>query len=77
MMGDSARGSSFTRAILGIPAREVHVCGDPAALPLIHALADEAGMNFSDISISLLISLLEFEIALLETCVLHCPLSLL
>lgn len=35
MLGCRNRGFSFTRALLGISADEVHVCGDPAAIPLI------------------------------------------
>ena len=50
MMGDPYRGASFTRAILGLPAREVHVCGDPAALPLIRLLAAEAGDSLHGLS---------------------------
>ena len=43
MLGDPFRGPSFTRAILGLPAEELHLCGDPAVLPLLKALAQEAG----------------------------------
>ena len=46
MIGDPYRGASFTRAILGLPAKEMHVCGDPAALPLIEFLAQEAGRHY-------------------------------
>ncbi|KAL6189615.1 hypothetical protein ACLB2K_041001 [Fragaria x ananassa] len=35
MLGCRNRGFSFTRALLGISADELHVCGDPAAIPLI------------------------------------------
>ncbi|KAL4437560.1 hypothetical protein ABPG77_003541 [Micractinium sp. CCAP 211/92] len=43
MMGDESRGWAFTRALLGVPAAEVHVCGDPAALPLLERIAAETG----------------------------------
>ncbi|KAL4452034.1 hypothetical protein ABPG75_007696 [Micractinium tetrahymenae] len=43
MMGDESRGWAFTRALLGIPALEVHVCGNPAALPLLQLIAAETG----------------------------------
>lgn len=43
MVGDPNRGASFTRAVLGLPAKFVHVCGDPAALPLLRLMALEAG----------------------------------
>ncbi|KAL1561770.1 RNA helicase [Salvia divinorum] len=35
MLGCKTRGFSFTRALLGICADELHLCGDPAAVPLI------------------------------------------
>ena len=34
MMADPTRGWAFTRALLGLPAAELHLCGDPAALDL-------------------------------------------
>ena len=43
MVADPSRGHSFTRAILGIPAHTLHVCGDPAALPLLRQLIKDAG----------------------------------
>ena len=42
MVADPSRGHSFTRAILGIPAHTLHVCGDPAA----PALAAAAGPRY-------------------------------
>lgn len=41
LMGDGSRGWAFTRALLGVPAKEVHVCGDPAVLPLLQRLCVE------------------------------------
>lgn len=38
MIGCKTRGFSFTRALLGISADEVHLCGDPAAVPLIQEI---------------------------------------
>ncbi|XP_042059770.1 ATP-dependent RNA helicase SUV3, mitochondrial-like [Salvia splendens] len=35
MLGCKTSGFSFTRALLGICADELHLCGDPAAVPLI------------------------------------------
>ncbi|KAL8486446.1 hypothetical protein ACS0TY_023218 [Phlomoides rotata] len=35
MLGCKTRGFSFTRALLGISADELHLCGDAAAVPLI------------------------------------------
>ena len=43
MIGDRQRGAAFTRALLGVVAPEVHVCGDPAALPAVAALAALCG----------------------------------
>lgn len=40
MVGDAARGWAWTRALLGLPARQLHVCGEPAALPLLQQLSD-------------------------------------
>lgn len=42
LIGDGSRGWAFTRALLGVPAEEVHVCGDPAVLPLLQRLCAEA-----------------------------------
>lgn len=38
MMSSSERGSSFTRALLGVAAKEVHLCGEPSAVKLIQKL---------------------------------------
>lgn len=43
MMGDASRGWAFTRALLGLPARTLHVCGDPAVLPLLQRVVAETG----------------------------------
>jgi len=43
MIGDESRGASWTRALLGVPAAEVHVCGDPAAIPVVTALCELTG----------------------------------
>jgi ATP-dependent RNA helicase SUPV3L1/SUV3 len=43
MIGDEGRGASWTRAVLGVPAPEVHLCGDPAAEPVIRQLAEITG----------------------------------
>ena len=43
MMGDGSRGWAWTRALLGLPAKRLHVCGDPAVLPLLERLAGECG----------------------------------
>ncbi|XP_075477018.1 DExH-box ATP-dependent RNA helicase DExH16, mitochondrial isoform X2 [Primulina tabacum] len=38
MVGCKTRGFSFTRALLGISADELHLCGDAAAVPLIQEI---------------------------------------
>jgi ATP-dependent RNA helicase SUPV3L1/SUV3 len=43
LLADPRRGWAFTRALLGVPADEVHVCGDGAAAALVAALAADAG----------------------------------
>lgn len=40
MIGCKTRGFSFTRALLGISANELHLCGDPAAVPLIEEILE-------------------------------------
>nr|CAD1832690.1 unnamed protein product [Ananas comosus var. bracteatus] len=43
MVGCRTRGFSFTRALLGICSDELHVCGDPAAVPLIQRILEVTG----------------------------------
>ncbi|KAL5541522.1 hypothetical protein UlMin_009232 [Ulmus minor] len=43
MLGCRTRGFSFTRALLGISADEIHLCGDAAAVPLIQELLKVTG----------------------------------
>ncbi|XXG68040.1 hypothetical protein AAC387_Pa06g1231 [Persea americana] len=43
MVGCRSRGFSFTRALLGICADELHLCGDAAAVPLIQEILKETG----------------------------------
>lgn len=45
MMVDPSRGHAFTRAVLGLPAHVLHVCGDPAVLPLLQQLVKDSGMG--------------------------------
>ena len=46
MIGDTYRGHAWTRALLGVPASEVHVCGDGSALDLVKWLSREMGEEF-------------------------------
>ncbi|XP_019708986.1 ATP-dependent RNA helicase SUV3, mitochondrial isoform X2 [Elaeis guineensis] len=43
MVGCRTRGFSFTRALLGISSDELHLCGDPAAVPLIQRILEVTG----------------------------------
>ncbi|KAF8589700.1 P-loop containing nucleoside triphosphate hydrolase protein [Ramaria rubella] len=43
MIADSQRGYSWTAAVLGVCADEVHLCGEEAAVPLIETLMKETG----------------------------------
>lgn len=47
MLGDKARGWSWTRVLLGLPAAELHLCGDPAAAGLLEQLAAECSDQLS------------------------------
>ena len=41
MIGDASRGYAWTRALLGVPAAEVHICGDGSAVDLVKWMARE------------------------------------
>jgi ATP-dependent RNA helicase SUPV3L1/SUV3 len=43
MMADPQRGWAFTQAFLGLQAKEIYLCGEEAALPLVEAIAKETG----------------------------------
>lgn len=43
MMADADRGWAWTNALLGARAREIHVCGEKSALPIIKKIASMAG----------------------------------
>ena len=45
MLGDPLRGAAWTRALLGLPAKQLHLCGNPAALPLIQRIVRETGSS--------------------------------
>jgi len=46
VMGDPFRGWAWTRALLGVPADEVHVCGDSSAVNLVQWLCEQSGDAF-------------------------------
>ena len=43
MIGDRERGWAWTQAILGMKAKELHMCGEERALPLVRELAAATG----------------------------------
>jgi ATP-dependent RNA helicase SUPV3L1/SUV3 len=47
MIGNIERGWAWTQALLGLRAKEVHLCGEERALPLIHELAAAMGTSLS------------------------------
>ncbi|KAG6327402.1 hypothetical protein ID866_11687 [Astraeus odoratus] len=43
MIADPARGSAWTMAVLGLAAREVHLCGEEAAVPVVEKILKTTG----------------------------------
>lgn len=43
MIADAQRGFGWTNAVLGICAKEVHLCGEETAVPLVEALLKDTG----------------------------------
>ena len=43
MISDVERGWAWSRALLGVCAKEIHVCGEERALNMISLLAAECG----------------------------------
>lgn len=43
MIADQDRGSAWTAAVLGLHAKEIHLCGEETAIPVIEALLKETG----------------------------------
>uniref|UniRef100_A0A2K6VUE1 RNA helicase n=1 Tax=Onchocerca volvulus TaxID=6282 RepID=A0A2K6VUE1_ONCVO len=43
MLRDQSRGWAWTRALLGIAAEEVHLCGEEAAIDIVRGLLDPVG----------------------------------
>eukprot|EP00850_Spirogloea_muscicola_P001336 SM000005S17133 [mRNA] locus=s5:347602:352162:+ [translate_table: standard] len=46
MLTDEFRGWAWTKALLGLQASEVHICGDPSALPLVRHICSLTGDDF-------------------------------
>ncbi|CAL9771988.1 unnamed protein product [Musa acuminata subsp. burmannicoides] len=43
MMADPTRGYAWTRALLGLKADEIHLCGDPSVLKVVENVCKETG----------------------------------
>jgi ATP-dependent RNA helicase SUPV3L1/SUV3 len=43
LIGDRDRGWAWTRALFGLPAAEIHLCGESRALPLVKKLLSQTG----------------------------------
>lgn len=43
MIGDQVRGFAWSRALLGLKADEIHVCGDPSCLSLVRNICADTG----------------------------------
>lgn len=43
MMADDHRGWAWTRALLGLQAKEIHVCGDSSVLRMLKRIANTCG----------------------------------
>ena len=43
LIEDKERGFAWTNALLGLQAKEIHLCGDERALKLITNLAEDTG----------------------------------
>ncbi|GAA0167821.1 DNA metabolism protein [Lithospermum erythrorhizon] len=43
MMADPSRGYAWTRALLGLKADEIHVCGDPSVLDIVRKICCDTG----------------------------------
>lgn len=47
MIGDPQRGAGWTNAVLGLAAKELHLCGEPSVIPLIERMAEACGDNIT------------------------------
>lgn len=55
IIGCRSRGFSFTRALLGLAANELHLCGDAAAVPLVQEILKVTGDTVKVLSFSSLV----------------------
>lgn len=45
LLRDNSRGWAWTRALLGIIAEEIHVCGEPGCIELLQKMCETTGEN--------------------------------
>ncbi|MCO5591251.1 hypothetical protein L7F22_045232 [Adiantum nelumboides] len=50
LLSDEGRGWAWTRALLGLQAEELHLCGDPSALDFVRSLCLATGDSLEDYS---------------------------
>jgi ATP-dependent RNA helicase SUPV3L1/SUV3 len=43
MLGDPQRGGSWTNAVLGVQAKDIHLCGDETTVKLLHQILEPMG----------------------------------
>ncbi|PPR05155.1 hypothetical protein CVT26_012241 [Gymnopilus dilepis] len=43
MINSPSRGGSWTNAVIGLPARELHLCGEETAVPIVEAMLKHTG----------------------------------
>ncbi|KAJ8663205.1 hypothetical protein O0I10_001382 [Lichtheimia ornata] len=43
MIADPQRGWAWTQALLGLPAKEIHLCGEASAVPLVKDICEDLG----------------------------------
>jgi len=60
MLGDLQRGSAWTRALLGLAAREIHVCGEYTAIKLVEELVLMTGCDTFEVSALLYLYVVAF-----------------
>lgn len=47
LIAQEQRGWAWTRAVLGVAASEIHVCGDHSCISILRSLCDVAGMSLT------------------------------
>ena len=71
MVSDEFRGWAWSRALLGLRAAEIHVCGDPSAVPLLRAIAEATGDSFATQEYSRFAPLVVDRVRCMEGLLLH------